>query len=210
MKSNRNGPISELEEAAHETPLLAIVHCKVPIVSEFLNVQKFKGDDEMGVPKTPKEFDYDLWTAGNGAYMVRVKSTGEICEVDIETMRFLRAEEKRLRRAMNKSSQSDKEIVKEPILSLDCLKQNDGNSLFPDCLGGQDDPAEIVVANILVEHFLADLTSIQLDVYKNCILAGKNYAEYARELGLTRQYIHKCIVTIRKKAKIFLDLVDNR
>ncbi len=158
----------------------------------------------MGVPKTPKDFDYDLWTTERGEYMVRVKATGEICEVSCETMRFLRTEEKQMRRAMNKSSQSVKQIVKGPILSLDNLKQENGNSLFPVSQEDQSDLERIVMANILVERFLAELTPSQLDVYKNCILSGKNYAEYARELGLSRQYIHRCIAAIRSKAKKFL------
>ena len=50
--------------------------------------------------KTPAEFDYDLWTAKDGKRMVRVKCTGEVCEVDEATFRFLRSEEKALRRSM--------------------------------------------------------------------------------------------------------------
>ena len=50
--------------------------------------------------KTPIEFDYDLWTGEDGERMVRVKRTGEVCEVDADTFRLLRAEEKRLRRSM--------------------------------------------------------------------------------------------------------------
>ena len=33
------------------------------------------------IPKTPIEFDYDLWTTEDGKCMVRVKRTGEQCEV---------------------------------------------------------------------------------------------------------------------------------
>ena len=75
----------------------------------------------MNVPKTPKEFDYDLWTTESGAYMVRVKSTGEICEVDAETMRFLRSEEKRLRRFLNMSAQA--QSISGVVLSLDHFRQ---------------------------------------------------------------------------------------
>ena len=49
--------------------------------------------------KTPIEFDYDLWTTEEGKCMVRVKLTGEVCEVSRETMRVLRNEEKKLRRS---------------------------------------------------------------------------------------------------------------
>ena len=36
----------------------------------------------MKTPKTPIEFDYDLWTTEDGKCMVRVKRTGEVSEVD--------------------------------------------------------------------------------------------------------------------------------
>ena len=49
--------------------------------------------------KTPIEFDYDLWTTEEGKCMVRIKLTGEVCEVSRETMRVLRNEEKKLRRS---------------------------------------------------------------------------------------------------------------
>ena len=53
----------------------------------------------MKTPKTPIEFDYDLWTTEDGKCMVRVKITGEVTEVDREVMKALRAEEQRIRRA---------------------------------------------------------------------------------------------------------------
>ena len=42
-------------------------------------------------PKTPIEFDYDLWTTEDGKCMVRVKITGEITEVDREVMKVKQA-----------------------------------------------------------------------------------------------------------------------
>ena len=35
-----------------------------------------------GIPKTPVEFDYDLWTTEDGKCMVRIKATGEVTEVE--------------------------------------------------------------------------------------------------------------------------------
>lgn len=40
--------------------------------------------------KTPKEFDYDLWTTGGGECFVRVKATGDTTAVSVEVMRTLR------------------------------------------------------------------------------------------------------------------------
>ena len=49
-----------------------------------------------------KEFDYDLWTTQEGGtkhYWARVKATGEVAEISIEVMRFLRAEDTRRQRS---------------------------------------------------------------------------------------------------------------
>ena len=43
------------------------------------------------IPKTPIEFDYDLWISEDGKCMVRVKATGETTEVDREVMKALRS-----------------------------------------------------------------------------------------------------------------------
>lgn len=58
------------------------------------------------IPKTPVEFDYDLWTTEDGKCMVRVKATGETTEVDREVMKMLRNEEKKLRRSYDPSGSS--------------------------------------------------------------------------------------------------------
>lgn len=157
----------------------------------------------MGVPKTPREFDYDLWTSESGAYMVRVKATGEVCEVDAETMRFLRSEEKRLRRFLKLNSQA--QVSSEVVVSLDYFRQEVGDIHFPVCSESRDDLERIALVNIIVERFLRVLTPNQLNVYKNCILGGKSYAEYAEERGFSYQYIQKCVTAIRKKAKKFFE-----
>lgn len=67
----------------------------------FLAFPLFPGsgkDKKMKTPKTPAAFDYDLWTTEDGRYMVRIKATGEVTEVQRTVMQLLRTEEKRLRR----------------------------------------------------------------------------------------------------------------
>ena len=78
--------------------------------------------------KTPIEFDYDLWTTKDGKCMVRVKSTGETCEVSRETFRVLRAEEKRLRRSYTAAASDGDEA--HPILSLNVLPEDSENSFW--------------------------------------------------------------------------------
>ena len=76
----------------------------------------------MKIPKTPKEFDYDLWTTEEGKYMVRVKATGEVTEVGREVMKALRAEEKRMRRSFAVESLDDEQVEGgNTVLSLDAL-----------------------------------------------------------------------------------------
>ena len=54
------------------------------------------------IPKTPVEFDYDLWTTEDGKCMVRVKLTGEVTEVDRKVMKILRAEEKEVETVLHR------------------------------------------------------------------------------------------------------------
>ena len=70
----------------------------------------------MKTPKTPIEFDYDLWTTEDGKCMVRVKRTGEVSEVDRKVMRILRAEEKRIRRSYGFGNTSEDEDGAEKTL----------------------------------------------------------------------------------------------
>ena len=62
-----------------------------------------------GIPKTPVEFDYDLWTTEDGKCMVRIKATGEVTEVERTVMQVLRSEEKRFRRAMSLDQEADRD-----------------------------------------------------------------------------------------------------
>ena len=44
----------------------------------------------MSIPKTPVEFDYDLWTTEEGKCMVRIKASGGLTGVERAVMRVLR------------------------------------------------------------------------------------------------------------------------
>ena len=81
------------------------------------------------IPKTPVEFDYDLWTTEDGKCMVRVKITGEVTEVDREVMKILRAEEKMLRRSYGSDGASEdedgEEKTSDAVLSLDAMPEDD-------------------------------------------------------------------------------------
>jgi hypothetical protein len=93
-------------------------------------------DKKMKTPKTPIEFDYDLWTTEDGKCMVRVKLTGEVTEVDREVMKLLRVEEKRLRRSTQgvPIQSGDENEDRATILSLDFVSYEGGEDMSPACL----------------------------------------------------------------------------
>jgi len=157
----------------------------------------------MKIPKTPIEFDYDLWTTEDGKCMVRVKCTGEQCEVNRETFRSLRLEEKRVRRSYAKSETFDEDDghkAGDSVLSLDVMP--DGVET-PSWLLDPHDCISEVEWKILEEGFLKILTTREKDVYVFCICKGCNQREYARRTGLSFPRVCKIITAIRKKAKKF-------
>lgn len=157
--------------------------------------------------KTPIEFDYDLWTDEEGRRMVRVKRTGEECEVDAETFRLLRAEEKRLRRSMQGipvlGSEKEETAV---LLSLDFVSVEDGGEgLSPAWLEASDNTEDAVMLRSVERELCAALTPVQLDVYRACLLGGVSYKDYAAGKGVSYQSVQQAVILIRKKAaKIFL------
>lgn len=146
--------------------------------------------------KTPKEFNYDLWTTGEGPdkkYWVRIKSSGEISEVNHKVMMFLRSEEKKLRRAIERL-----EMIGGNILSLDAPPDEDEESSWlEDSRRYEDD----VLNEQEEKTFCVLLTEKQLEVYKNCICEGITPAEFSRMKQITRQSVEDAITQIKKKAK---------
>lgn len=146
--------------------------------------------------KTLKDFDYDLWTStenGKEKYWVRIKRTGEVCEVDITTMRELRKCEKQMRRTINKQSEAD--IC---VLSLDYLPEEskENMSWVKDTYDLEDE----VYCKTIKEIIYSVLTEKQKEVFRNCILENKSLREYAKEKGLSYSTIRETRDAIRKKA----------
>ena len=159
----------------------------------------------MKIPKTPIEFDYDLWTTEDGKCMVRVKSTGEVTEVDHEVMKILRVEEKRLRRSYGSDSTSEDEDSAEetsnPVLSLDAMPEDDVKSAA--WLADPCDLAEEVTMQLMVKTFYAGLTEKQRGVFEHCMIAGESLSSYARELGVDYTTVQETRNALRKKFKKF-------
>lgn len=152
--------------------------------------------------KTPIDFDYDLWVSEDGKAMVRVKRTGETCEVNQEIMRLLRNEEKRVRR-----SQTGVPVCgchgeeKKPLLSLDYVSMQEAEEMSPAWLDDHSNIENDVVVRHLEREFCASLTIIQRDIYISCLVHGLSYKEYADRKGVSYQSVQQAVQLIRKKAK---------
>ena len=154
--------------------------------------------------KTPIEFDYDLWTTEEGKCMVRVKLTGEVCEVSRETMRVLRNEEKKLRRSYGSGSTSedeDGEKSSDSVLSLDAMPDDDVKSSA--WLADPKNYAEEIITDILLEDFKLTLSPLHLSVFENCLMNGMTVREYAAKFEISKSYASKIEKTVREKIKIF-------
>lgn len=151
------------------------------------------------IPKTPVEFDYDLWTTEDGKCMVRVKLTGEVTEVAREVMKILRAEEKKLRRSFTGEASEDGEDGNETVLSLDALPDDDVHSSL-----WMEDPINDIEAfhvELLEAELIRSLTDVQRDIYISCIIGGETPTAYAKAHNIKRQSVCDAIALIRKKAK---------
>ena len=156
-------------------------------------------DKTMSIPKTPIEFDYDLWTTEDGRCMVRVKATGEITEVERSVMQALRSEEKRLRRAISPEQGEHRDGMSKPtILSLDVLPEDVRDSSW---LADTVDYAEEISTKLLEQSLRESLTPTQYGIYQACILNGISYKAYADRMGVSYQSVQNAIRLIQKKAR---------
>lgn len=159
----------------------------------------------MRIPKTPKEFDYDLWTTEDGKYMVRIKATGETTEVDHEVMKALRSEEKKLRRSYDAGTSSESEEREEkqssPILSLDMVTEEDvkSSAWLVDPLNN----IEEAETELFIVEFRKSLSSNQREIFDVVLIGGMRVREYARLKGINHKSVVETVAAIRKKLKKF-------
>lgn len=146
------------------------------------------------------EFDYDLWTTEEGKYMVRIRSTGEVAEVDRAVMRVLRADEKRNRRA----SAQGKRLS---VLSLDILPEDIADSRW---LADKHDFMDDVLMNESICEFQKMLTENQRSAFYAVILQGKGVREYAQEKGINHKSVVETMALIRKKAKKYFKVPSQK
>ena len=145
--------------------------------------------------KTPKDYDYDLWTTvenGEKKYWVRVKITGDVSEVSQEIMKFLRSEEKSVRR-MKEPSQDQ-----EGDLSLDTTYDDEYRESW---MMDATDVADEVMARLLSEELMQNLPNRQRDIYLSCMVEGMSIREYCRQHHLSYGAAISAVETVRKKFK---------
>ncbi|MBR4232536.1 MAG: hypothetical protein IKR95_04935 [Oscillospiraceae bacterium] len=142
------------------------------------------------------DFDYDLWTSGpEGAkrYWARVRSTGQVTEIDHEVMKYLRKEEKRGYRELADMT------VRGTALSLDSPTSGEPGDWAEDRRANMKETE----FGIFEEEFRNTLTPNQLAVYESCMLGSCGVREYARRKGVDHTAVIRTMKAIRKKTEKF-------
>lgn len=158
-------------------------------------------------PKTPKGFDYALWRDENRVPYARILSTGEVTSVSEELFRFLRVEEKRYIRNILKNTIEEKDengdvvSTSSVLLSIDFVADSadDGGVWLID----KNNTEEAIGVKLLIEDFEKLLSERQIAVFKNCMLDGLSFKEYADIIGVDKTSVRDAVNAIRKKAKNF-------
>lgn len=159
--------------------------------------------DYLGLSISFAHLSSDGNLCGLTAY-VRVKNTGEVSAVNADTFRFLRREEKRLRRDITPDKPGETPSVRNEILhplSLDYAIEGAYGDIAPAWAMDRDNSSEDALFNLLEEELIRSLTSREADVYKHCIVDGMKYLTYAKETGIDVANITRTVGRIRKRAK---------
>ena len=153
----------------------------------------------MKTPKTPIEFDYDLWTTEDGKCMVRVKITGEVTEVDREVMKALRAEEKRIRRALRSDEGTAKEGTEDQhrTYSLSAVSENEMEK--SDWLVDPTSDFANVEARLFVESAMEMLSPLEQEIFLSCLLGEMPIRQFAERNGMRKSTAWDMANSIRKK-----------
>ena len=151
------------------------------------------------IPKTPVEFDYDLWTTEDGKCMVRVKITGEVTEVDREVMKALRAEEKSIRRALrsNEGTAKDGTEHQPRIFSLSAVSENEMEK--SDWLVDPTSDFSNVEARLFVKSAMEMLSPLEKEIFSSCLLEGMPIHQFAERKGMRKSTAWDMANSIRKK-----------
>ncbi len=158
-----------------------------------------------------KNFDYDLWTTNDDGvkrYWVRIRATQKVTEVDLETIRFLRNEEKKIFRKTEISNQNDTinvftdskiGIIYPMSLEFD-NNNNDGDTAWTITT---IDVETLIIEKEQMESFVSSLTEYQQKVFKAIFQQGESQTDFAKQHNVSSRSVRYVIDSIRKKAKQF-------
>ena len=145
------------------------------------------------------EFDYDLWTTEDGKCMVRVKITGEVTEVDREVMKALRAEEKRIRRALRSNEGTVKDGIAHQTrtFSLSAVSENELEK--SDWLVDPTSDFANIEARLFVESAMEMLSPLEQEIFSSCLLGEMPIRQFAERNGMRKSTAWDMANSIRKK-----------
>ncbi|MFI3238873.1 MAG: hypothetical protein R3Y47_12750 [Lachnospiraceae bacterium] len=157
--------------------------------------------------KTPKEFDYDLWKNEVGRSFIRIKRTGEVCEVNDETFRVLRNEAMAIYRK-NKGVpvygvENGKSVIVRYTTNLSLYIDENNEDIGVDWIMDKKDLESETLTKLLIEDFSKILTDKQLEIFENCLLNKTSAREFAKVKGVHKSTVDEAIKSIRKKFEKF-------
>ena len=158
--------------------------------------------------KTPKEFDYDLWKDETERCFIRVKRTGEDCEVNDNTFRVLRNEAMAIYRK-NKGVpvygvENGKSVLVRYTTNLSLYIDENNEDIGVDWIIDKTDLESEILTKLLIEDFSKILTDKQLEIFENCLLNKTSAREFAKAKGVHKSTVDEAIKSIRKKFENFL------
>ncbi len=132
---------------------------------------------------------------------MRIKATGEKTEVNHEVLKFLRAEEKRIRRNFCKNTikSSENNDQRNTCISLNASEIGNSDSCW--WLADPRDYLDDADVRMLEQELKSKLTALQLELYEECIIEGKSLREFSREMGIDFKCAWRQQQSIQKKAK---------
>lgn len=118
--------------------------------------------------------------------MVRVKITGEVTEVDREVMKALRAEEKRIRRALRSNEGTVKDGIAHQTrtFSLSAVSENELEK--SDWLVDPTSDFANVEARLFVESAMEMLSPLEQEIFSSCLLGEMPIRQFAERNGMRK------------------------
>lgn len=156
-----------------------------------------------------KDFEYDIYS-NNGQWFVKIKQTGEICQIDKPLLRYLRSEEKKITRSKEPITDMEsydyllavKSAIAHP-LSTDCLLEDeDGNEIENAYFASSENIEDSFILKELMDEIFNSLTEVQKKVFISVLYFGESVSEYSKRTGVSEQNIYKTIKKIRQKIKV--------